>query len=52
VDIELGYQVNNAFRFVVGASNIFDQFPDEIPDDGILANRQSVGLQFPRRTPV
>lgn len=52
VDVELGYQLSDALRFVLGASNIFDEFPDEIPNDGVLANRQSVGLQFPRRTPV
>jgi iron complex outermembrane receptor protein len=37
-------------KVVLGASNIFDDFVDEIDNDGVFANRQSVGLQFPRRT--
>jgi len=48
----LGYELSDSTRVVLGASNLFDEFPDEIPDNGIFANRQSVGLQFPRRTPV
>jgi len=49
-DAEIGWQVNDGMKFVFGASNIFDEFVDEIEDDGVFANRQSVGLQFPRRT--
>ncbi|MEM8501495.1 MAG: TonB-dependent receptor, partial [Pseudomonadota bacterium] len=52
VDVELGYQINDNARVVLGATNVFDEFPDEIPNDGVFANRQSVGLQYPRRTPV
>jgi len=52
IDAELGYELSDSTRVVLGASNLFDEFPDEIPDNGIFANRQSVGLQFPRRTPV
>ena len=50
IDAELGYQLNDNARVLIGASNLFDEFPDEIPDDGVFANRQSVGLQYPRRT--
>ncbi len=50
IDAEVGWQVNDQFKVVVGASNIFDEFVDEIENDGVFANRQSVGLQFPRRT--
>lgn len=49
-DAEIGWQYNDNMRFVLGASNIFDEFVDEIPDNGVFANRQSVGLQYPRRT--
>lgn len=52
VDAELGYNFNDDFRAVLGVSNLFDEYPDEIPDDGIHANRQSVGLIYPRRTIV
>jgi iron complex outermembrane receptor protein len=50
LDAELGWQMNDSMKFVLGAANIFDSFVDEIADDGIFANRQSVGLQYPRRT--
>ncbi len=50
LDAELGWQVNDGLKVVLGASNIFDEFVDEIENDGVFANRQSVGLQFPRRT--
>jgi len=49
-DAEVGWQVNDNMRLVVGAVNIFDTFVDEIENDGVFANRQSVGLQYPRRT--
>jgi iron complex outermembrane receptor protein len=59
VDLELGYQLNDNWRFVLGGVNVFDEFIDEIsdaPPDGCptcsaeYANRISVGLQYPRRT--
>ena len=50
LDAEIGWQVNDELKLVFGASNIFDEFVDEIENDGVFANRQSVGLQFPRRT--
>jgi iron complex outermembrane receptor protein len=48
LDMELGWDVNDNVRVVLGASNIFDEYIDEI--DAPFANRQSVGLQYPRRT--
>ena len=50
VDAEVTWQVNEGLALTFGASNIFDEFVDEIANDGVFANRQSVGLQFPRRT--
>ena len=48
VDLEAGWQVNDNWRVVLGGSNIFDEFIDEIGPPN--ANRLSVGLQYPRRT--
>jgi len=47
-DVEAGYQVNDNWRVVLGAVNVFDEFPDKIGAPN--ANRLSVGLQYPRRT--
>ncbi|MEM7359542.1 MAG: TonB-dependent receptor [Pseudomonadota bacterium] len=49
-DAEVGWQATDSLKVVVGASNIFDDFIDEIANDGVFENRQSVGLQYPRRT--
>jgi iron complex outermembrane receptor protein len=49
-DVELGWQASEKLKVVFGAANIFDSFVDEIENDGVFANRQSVGLQYPRRT--
>lgn len=48
VDLELGYQINDSFRIALGGINIFDEFVDEIGPPN--ANRESVGLQYPRRS--
>ncbi len=48
VDLEAGWQFNDNWRVVLGGSNIFDEFIDEIGPPN--ANRLSVGLQYPRRT--
>lgn len=48
VDLEAGYQVNDNWRVVLGAVNVFDEFIDKIGPPN--ANRLSVGLQYPRRT--
>ncbi|GGZ99600.1 hypothetical protein GCM10008090_05280 [Arenicella chitinivorans] len=50
IDAELGWQATDQLRVVMGFSNIFDTYVDEIQDDGVFANRQAVGLQYPRRT--
>lgn len=50
LDIEVGWQANDNLKVVLGAANLFDSFVDEIDNDGVFANRQSVGLQYPRRT--
>lgn len=47
-DLEASYQMKPNLKLVFGASNIFDTFVDEI--DAPNANRQSVGLQYPRRS--
>ena len=48
VDLEAGWNVNDNWRLVLGAVNVFDEFIDEIGPPN--ANRLSVGLQYPRRT--
>lgn len=48
LDAELSYQVNDALKIKLGATNILDSYIGEI--DAPFANRQSVGLQYPRRT--
>jgi len=48
LDAELSYQVNDALRIKLGASNILDTYIGEV--EGPFANRQSVGLQYPRRS--
>ena len=50
IDAELGYWVNDNLRLRFGAANIFDQYPDEIGPPN--ANRLSVGLPYPRRSPA
>ncbi|MEH6517532.1 MAG: TonB-dependent receptor [Halioglobus sp.] len=49
VDLELGWDVNENWNVTLGGSNVFDEYIDEIKDDGIYANRVSVGLPYPRR---
>lgn len=50
VDLELGWDITDNWNVTLGGSNVFDEYPDEIKDDGIYANRVSVGLPYPRRT--
>jgi iron complex outermembrane receptor protein len=50
IDVELAWQITDNFQAVLGGSNVFDEYPDEIPNDGYFANRVSVGLPYPRRT--
>jgi iron complex outermembrane receptor protein len=47
-DMEVNYFATEDLTLTLGASNIFDEFVDEIGEDN--ANRLSVGLQYPRRT--
>ncbi len=59
VDLELGYRINDNWRVVLGGINVFDEFIDRAisgtPSGCIScnsdewANRESVGLQYPRR---
>ena len=59
VDMELGYRINDNWRVVLGGINVFDEFIDRAvsgtPSGCIscnsdeFANRESVGLQYPRR---
>ena len=48
IDAQVTYQFNDNLKFKLGFSNLFDEYIDEI--DAPYANRQSVGLQYPRRT--
>ena len=48
VDIELGWDISDELRVAFGGVNIFDEYVDEI--DAPYANRQSVGLPYPRRS--
>lgn len=50
VDLELSYFLNDSWTFTLGGANIFDEFPDTIEDEEGVANRISVGLQYPRRS--
>ena len=50
VDLELGWDITENWNLTLGGSNVFDEYPDEIKDDGVFANRVSVGLPYPRRT--
>ena len=50
LDVEFNYFASDDLTLTAGVSNIFDTFVDEIGDGN--ANRQSVGLQYPRRTPA
>jgi iron complex outermembrane receptor protein len=48
VDAQLTYRINDAMKVDLALTNIFDSYVDEI--DAPNANRQSVGLQYPRRS--
>jgi iron complex outermembrane receptor protein len=50
IDVELGWDITENWNVTLGGSNIFDEYPDEIKDNGVYANRVSVGLPYPRRT--
>ena len=48
IDMEVAYRIQPDLKLVFGGSNIFNSFIGEI--DAPYANRQSVGLQYPRRS--
>jgi len=48
IDAEVGYQVNEQLKIKLGFANIFDSFINKI--DEPFSNRQSVGLEYPRRS--
>lgn len=50
IDVELGYDLSDSTRIVLGANNILDQYPDEIRADSGYANREFNGLLYGRRT--
>jgi iron complex outermembrane receptor protein len=50
VDLELGVDITDNFNITAGGANVFDEYVDDI--DAPNANRNSVGLQYPRRTPA
>lgn len=49
-DMEFNYFASEDITLTAGVSNIFDEYVDEIGEPN--ANRLSVGLQYPRRTPA
>lgn len=50
IDMEFNYFASDNLTLTIGASNIFDEYVDEIGEPN--ANRLSVGLPYPRRTPA
>jgi iron complex outermembrane receptor protein len=46
----LAWGISDNWSLRLGGSNVFDEYPDEIADDGVFANRISVGLPYPRLT--
>ena len=50
VDMELTYHLSENLDLTLGASNVFDDYINEIGEGN--ANRLSVGLPYPRRTPA
>lgn len=48
IDLEFNYFASDNLTLTLGASNLFDEYVDEIGEPN--ANRLSVGLPYPRRT--
>lgn len=46
VDVEFGYPATDQLKFILGANNVLNKYPNEI------ATRASQGMPFPRRTPI
>ena len=49
-DLEVSYFLSENLNLTFGGANIFDEYVDEIGEGN--ANRLSVGLPYPRRTPA
>jgi len=54
VDIEGRYAFSDSLTFILGANNVFDEFPDTVgaqdyPTEGV---RNHQGLNYPRRSPI
>jgi len=54
VDIEARYDVNESWTLVVGANNVFDEFPDTVGTNSFPTSsvRNHQGLTYPRRSPI
>ncbi len=48
IDAEIGYQFSEELKLKFGLANIFDSYINKI--DEPFSNRQSVGLEYPRRS--
>jgi len=46
VDVQLAYQVNENLEVVIGADNLFDEYPDKTPNPG------GVGQLYPEDSPL
>lgn len=51
IDVEFSYHLSDMTTVSIGASNLLDEYPPEITAESGYANRESVGLLYPRRTP-
>lgn len=45
-DAELSFAMSERFDVMLGANNVFDEYPDEVP------GRVSQGMPYPRRSPI
>ncbi len=45
-DAELKFAMSEKFDVILGANNVFDEYPDQVP------GRLSQGMPYPRRTPI
>lgn len=50
LDLEFNYYATDDLTLTIGGANVFDEYIDEIGEGN--ANRLSVGLPYPRRTPA
>ena len=54
VDIEARYDVNEEWTLVVGANNVFDEYPSTVGENSFPTPsvRNHQGLTYPRRSPI